>query len=252
MLTVIKAGGAWLDGSPVQDELDALAELPGEVVVVHGGGKEISRWQERCGIETEWSEGLRVTRGDSLALSSMVLSGWLNKKLATAVSEAGRPSVGLSGEDGGIIHARPIDPARLGSVGSVDRIDPAPLEALLAGGFTPVLSPISKGAAGPLNVNADEAAAQVAIAMGADRLLLVSDVAGVKDGSEVLDRVTRDDAGTLSASGVLEGGMAVKVDQGLAASDREIEVRIGGGELLADPAAGTAIGTAPTLAAVAS
>ncbi len=252
MLTVIKAGGAWLDGSPVQDELDALAGLPGDVVVVHGGGKEISRWQERCGIETEWSEGLRVTRGDSLALSSMVLSGWLNKKLATAVSDAGRPSVGLSGEDGGIIRARPIDPARLGSVGSVDRIDPAPLEALLAGGFTPVLSPISKGASGPLNVNADEAAAQVAIAMSADRLLLVSDVAGVRDGSDVLDRVTHDDAGTLNASGVLEGGMAVKVDQGLAASDREIEVRIGGGELLADPAAGTAIGTARTLAAVAS
>lgn len=252
MLTVIKAGGAWLDGSPAQHELDALADLPGRAVVVHGGGKEISRWQARCGIETEWSEGLRVTRGDSLALSSMVLSGWLNKKLAGALSDAGRAAVGISGEDAGVIRARPIDPARLGSVGSVDRVDAAPLEALLEGGFTPVISPISKGAGGPLNVNADEAATQIAVAMQADRLLLISDVPGVKHGPDVLSDLTHEEARRLTDLGVLEGGMAVKVEQGLEASDRDVEVRIGNGSLLTDDDAGTAIGSARALAVAGS
>lgn len=248
MLTVIKAGGAWLDGSPAQDELEALARWHGDVVVVHGGGKEITRWQERCGIPIEWSEGLRVTRGDSLALSSMVLSGQLNKRLVRALSLAGRPAIGISGEDGELISARPIDPARLGAVGSVERVDTEPLRALLEADFTPVVSPISKGAAGPLNVNADEAAAHLAMATAADRLYFVSDVPAVRADHEVLDSLDRDEADRLTEEGELMGGMAVKVEQGLRAHEQGIDVRIGDGAMLSDPEAGTRIG-APALAA---
>lgn len=251
MLTVIKAGGAWLDGAPSKVELEALAGWRGDVVVVHGGGKEITRWQERCGIPIEWSDGLRVTRGDSLALSSMVLSGRLNKKLVRALALAGRPAVGISGEDGDLINARPIDPARLGAVGAVERVEVEPLEALLAADFTPVVSPISQGASGPLNVNADEAAAHLAMATGADRLYFVSDVPAVRADRESLEAIDRDEAQRLAVRGELRGGMAVKVEQGLRAHEHGVEVRIGDGSMLSDPEAGTRVG-APALATAAT
>ncbi len=233
MLTVVKIGGAWLERGAEDSAFSALAKLDGDVVVVHGGGAEISRWLDRSGIEVEWVEGLRVTRGDSLQLTAMVLSGWVNKRVVEALSRAGRPAVGLSGEDGGLLLAEPVDPERLGEVGRVIRVDPRPIQVLLRGGFTPVISPVSSGPGGqPLNVNADEAAIPLALGVNADRLLLLSDVPGVLARGRLVETLDRERAEALARSGDLAGGMLVKVNQALDAASRGVEVRIGDAALL--------------------
>lgn len=232
MLTVVKIGGAWLEAGASDSAFQALASLEGELVVVHGGGKEISRWLARAGIEAEWADGLRVTRGDSLQLTAMVLSGWVNKRVVASLEAAGRKAVGISGEDGGLLVADPLDPDRLGDVGRVRQVNRAPLDALLAAGYVPVVSPVSRGPSGPLNVNADDAAIPLALGIGADRLLLLSDVPGVLVNGELLARLDRDGAAELMREGVLQGGMMVKVNQALDAADSGLDVRIGGEALL--------------------
>jgi acetylglutamate kinase len=246
MRTVVKIGGAWLSVGPSRAELESLARMPGEVIVVHGGGAEISRWSERLDLAVEWADGLRVTRGETVQLTSMVLSGWMNKRLSSSLATAGRPSIGLSGEDGPLLRARLLDEDRYGRVGEISDVDPAPLQALLGGGFTPVVSPLARGEDGdPVNVNADEAAVGLARAMGADRLLLVSDVPGVLIDGEVLDHLDADRASEMESAGVIVGGMAVKVGRALSAAEAGIDVRIGSGGLLTG-GAGTRI-LAPAL-----
>lgn len=233
MLTVVKIGGAWLEVGAGEEAFRALAALEGDLVVVHGGGHEISRWLERTGIPVAWVDGLRVTRGDSLQLTAMVLSGWINKRVVQALSTAGRPAVGISGEDGGLLTAEPLDSERLGDVGRVTRVDAKPVRALLGAGFTPVVSPVSRGPTGrPLNVNADEAAIPLAVGIGADRLLLISDVPGVLADGELVERLNRPEADALVRSGSLVGGMRVKVNQALEAAEAGLEVRIGDDSLL--------------------
>lgn len=233
MLTVVKIGGAWLESGAEETGFEALAKLSGDLVVVHGGGHEISRWLDRAGIDSEWVDGLRVTRGDTLQLTAMVLSGWVNKRVVEALSGAGRPSVGISGEDGGLLRADPVDVKRLGEVGRVTRVSPEVIRTLLRGGFTPVISPVSQGPAGrALNVNADEAAIPIALGVGADLLLLLSDVPGVLANGELVETLDRQSADLLAKSGDLAGGMLVKVSQALEAAHAGVEVRIGDAALL--------------------
>lgn len=242
MLTVVKIGGAWLEGGAKGEAFSALAALPGDLVLVHGGGKEISRWLDRVGVPVEWADGLRVTRGDGLTLTAMVLTGWVNKRVAEATSRGGRPAVGISGEDAGLLQAEYLDRDRYGDVGTIRGVNPAPAHALLAGGFTPVISPVSRGPDGaPLNVNADEAAIRVAAGLGADRLLLISDVPGVLLDGKVLPTIGEAEATDLASRGILVGGMMVKVRQALEAARAGVEVRIGDEGLLSG-AAGTLVG----------
>lgn len=243
MLTVIKLGGGPA-GSP--EGLRALVRqvlgIAGEVVVVHGGGADITRWQERLALPVEWRDGLRVTTPEGMQVAAMVLSGWLNKRVASAFMEAGRPAVGLSGEDGGLLRALRKDGGRLGEVGSVGSVDPAPVRALLAAGFVPVVSPVSQGPSGePLNVNADEAAIALAVALRADRLLLLSDVPGVLSGGTVLRELASADVAALVAAGVATGGMRVKVEMAVQAARQGMEVRIGDHTLLDHPGNGTRV-----------
>lgn len=234
MLTVVKVGGAWLEAGGEAAAFNELAALSGELAVVHGGGKEISRWLERAGVPIEWVEGLRVTRGDGLQLTAMVLSGWVNKRVVEALTRAGRPAVGISGEDGNLLRAEPLDPNRFGEVGRIVSVDPGAPRALIAAGYAPVISPVSAGGDGgrPFNVNADEAAIHVARGLKADRLLLLSDVPGVLAGGEVLVEVDEAAALRLAEGGVLEGGMRVKVEQALELAREGVEVRIGDEGLL--------------------
>lgn len=233
MLTVVKIGGAWLEAGGEDEAFEALAQLPGDLVVVHGGGSEISRWLERSGIQVEWVKGLRVTRGDSLQLTAMVLSGWVNKEVVRALERAGRRSVGISGEDGGLMSAEYVDVERLGEVGRVVSVNPEIVHLLLRGGFTPVISPISTGPGGrPLNVNADESAIPIALNLSADRLLLLSDVPGVLADGKVVEVLDRGRAAGLERTGHLAGGMLVKVNQALDAAEAGVEVRIGDASLL--------------------
>lgn len=233
MLTVVKIGGAWLEAGAGEGAFQTLATLEGDLVVVHGGGHEISRWLERASIPIEWADGLRVTRGDSLQLTAMVLSGWVNKRVVEALERAGRPAVGISGEDGGLLVAEALDPERLGEVGRVVRVNPRLIDVLLTGGFTPVVSPVSRSATGrPLNVNADQAAIPLALGIGADRLLLLSDVPGVLADGRLVERLGRADAERLVESGSLVGGMLVKVNQALEAAEAGLDVRIGDESLI--------------------
>jgi acetylglutamate kinase len=245
VLTVVKIGGAWLEAGGSEAAFRTLAALEGDLVVVHGGGHEISRWLGRIGAPAEFVDGLRVTRGDSLQLTAMVLSGWVNKRVAGALDRAGRRAVGISGEDAGLLLAAPLDPKRLGEVGRVTAVDGSALHALLAAGFTPVVSPISRGPSGaPLNVNADEAAIPLALGIGADRLLLVSDVPGVLADGRLVERLDRTLADALARDGTLTGGMLVKVNQALAAADAGLEVRIGDDSLLTSESGTWIVGSA--------
>jgi len=246
MLTVVKIGGAWLDAGVEVDPFRRLAALPGDLVVVHGGGKEISRWLARVGEPVEWADGLRVTRGDGLRLTAMVLSGWVNKRVVSALISVGRPAVGISGEDGGLLEAERMNAERYGEVGTVKRINPKPIRALLDAGFIPVVSPLSRGPAGdPLNVNADEAAIALARALEADRLLLISNVPGVLSGGELVDQLTPETAGQLAREGVISDGMRVKVEQALEAAAAGVDVHIGDEGLLTGRA-GTRVLAGPT------
>ncbi len=243
MLTVVKVGGA-VAGAPADltTLCAAIAAMPGERVVVHGGGSEITAWQERLGLEVEWLDGLRVTTPEAMKVTAMVLSGWVNKRVVAGLIDAGQLAVGLSGEDGGLLRAQRREGGKLGEVGEVTGVDPRPLRALLGGGMLPVVSPVSRGPGGtPLNVNADEAAIALAVGLTADRLLLVSDVPGVLVNGAPVPRITAAAASDLLVREVVKGGMAVKVRQALAAAHGGVEVRIGDGGLLADDAAGTRI-----------
>ena len=243
MLTVVKVGGAAVrDAGAAAALARGVAALEGGVVVVHGGGPEITAWQDRLGMPVAWVDGLRVTSPEAMQVTAMVLSGWVNKRIVAALVDAGLPAVGLSGEDAGLLRAERRDGGRLGEVGEVRAVEPAPARALLAAGLVPVVSPVSRGPAGvPLNVNADEAAVALASALRADRLLLVSDVPGVVvDGAPVAS-LSAGEAADLVARRVVGGGMAVKVLQALAAADAGVEVRIGDEGLLAAACAGTRV-----------
>lgn len=243
MLTVVKLGGRPAGSA---DGLRALAReiggLEGEVVVVHGGGTDITRWQERLALPVEWRDGLRVTTPEAMQVTAMVLSGWINKRVVAALAGTGRRAVGLSGEDGDLFRAERKDGGRLGEVGSVTGVDPSSVRALLDAGFLPVVSPVSRGGEGePLNVNADEAAIALAMALGADRLLLLSDVPGVLSGGVVLRELGPREVDELVSTGVAGGGMRVKVEMALRAARAGVVVRIGDHTLLEGPGTGTRV-----------
>lgn len=243
---VIKVGGSVMDALP-QAFFAQIAQARTErgVVLVHGAGNRISALLPRLGLVPEFRGGLRVTSPAALEVAEMVLSGAVNKELVERLAREGCPAVGLSGADGGLIAVRPLP--ELGQVGHPERVDPAALRALLAAGFTPVVSPISNDAAGLRhNVNADAAAAALAAALGAP-LVLVSNVPGVLDaGGELLPLLTPSDVERLIEAGTVSGGMVPKVTAALECLERgvpEVSIVDGAsgalGRLLAGGAAGT-------------
>jgi acetylglutamate kinase len=242
--TVLKAGGSCLeDAAWVAAFAGAVARLEGPVLVVHGGGPEITRVQRLLGCEPAWVEGRRVTTLAGVEALRMVLSGSVNKRLVAALISAGVRAVGISGEDDGVLRAAPEE--GMGRTGRVMEARPELLRGWMDRGLTPVLSPLSRGPdGGPLNVNADEAAAAVAAAVGAARLLLLSDVPGVRAlTGETLPRVFADEVGALAASGAASGGMLPKLAAAAAAARAGVgEVRIGALEMLGNVAAGTLVG----------
>jgi acetylglutamate kinase len=242
LLTVVKVGGRLTEeGSGLESVVRGIRGLRGQVVVVHGGGSEITSWQERLGLPVLWSDGLRVTTPEGAQVTAMVLSGWINKRLVAAFLSSGKPALGLSGEDD-LIRAVRKEGGRLGEVGEVVAINPTPVNALLGSGILPVISPVSRGPGGvPLNVNADEAAVHLAAGLQADRLLLVSDVPGVVLDGRPLPVLTPEAAADLVEREVVTGGMAVKVRQAIEAARAGVEVRIGGEELLTRLRAGTRV-----------
>ncbi len=218
----------------------------GSVVLVHGGGDEVSALQSALGGASTFVEGRRVTTAKDIELVRMALSGSANKRLVATLVECGIEAVGLSGEDAGLISAAPMDAARLGYVGVPRTVNVAFLKHLLSGGYMPVISPVSRDASGTLgaalNVNGDDAAAAIAAALGAAELLLVADVPGVMRDGDVIPSLTPDAARALIADGVAAGGMQAKLQAALNALAGGVpQVRISDLVAIDDPDRGTVL-----------
>jgi acetylglutamate kinase len=234
-------------GGPALEEPDLVAALAAEVrraggdaVLVHGGGRQVERALQAQGAESRFVDGRRVTTPEAMRAVEAVLSGSVNKSLAARLTAAGVPAVGLSGRDAALVRARVLP--GLGRVGRPEHVAPAPLWALLAAGFVPVVSPVSAGPSGEaLNVNADEAALAVARALGARSLVYLSDVDGVRLDGRAVASLRQDAAEHGIAAGSIAGGMVMKVRTALEACAAGIpEVVIAGRARLVGGFPGTA------------
>ena len=254
MTRVIKIGGRpQLDPTLPKALAEAQRAAPGSLLVVHGGGDEVSTLQRLYGVEARFSGGRRVTGALDLEIIRMALSGSANKRLVSALIDAGVAAIGLSGEDGGLLTADPLDPAQYGHVGTPAAVNTELLRHLLASGYLPVLSPVSRSTdrtmGATLNVNGDDAAAAIAAALGADELLLVSDVAGVLLGDQPVSALGPDDAQRLIDDGIARGGMAAKLQAALSALEGGVQrVRISDIAAIADTDRGTVLTRVGSLA----
>lgn len=237
---VYKVGGPALEDPGLVGPLAAEVR-GGRTLIVHGGGRHVERMLRALAIESRFVDGRRETSPPAMEVVEMVLSGVVNKALAAALTAAGVAAVGLSGRDAGLIRAR-LEPG-LGRVGTPEAVDPKAVEALWAAGLLPVASPVSSGPSGEsVNVNADEAAQGLAVALGADRLIYLSDVDGVRIGDETASLLTTAEADRYIAEGAITGGMALKVRVALDAARAGIpEVVIAGRARLEGGFAGTTI-----------
>jgi len=248
----VKIGGR-AQGDPSLPGLLAQAATNGdELVVVHGGGDEVTALQRRLGSEPTFIGGRRVTTEHDMEIVRMVLSGTVNKRLVRQLLDVGLPAIGISGEDGGILTATILEGGALGAVGEPLAADARPIEALLGAGFVPVISPLGRHAdtGQGLNINGDDAAAAIAGALRADELLLLADVPGVLDASGVVvPSIAADDVDQLIASGVAKGGMTAKLQASRRALAAGVAtVRISDVNALLDPAVGTRLTTAHSTA----
>jgi acetylglutamate kinase len=184
-------------------------------VVVHGGGPQIAELMGRLGMEPEFRDGLRVTDAETLDVARMVLVGKVNRDIVSAINTHGPLAVGVSGQDAGLITASPRDPS-LGYVGDVSAVNPAIVERLLAEDLVPVVSTIGSDLAGQAyNINADTVAGAIAEALGAEKIIYLTDVPGLlRDVDDPASLISRVDAATLDRAlqaGEIEGGMIPKL-----------------------------------------
>ena len=220
---VVKYGGNALAGTSDHDALALFAEdivlmhtVGIRPVVVHGGGPQINDMLARLDIESSFSNGLRVTDEATMKVVQMVLNGQVNPQIVSAINTHGNVAVGLSGEDGRTLQVTPRDPA-LGFVGDIEKVRPQVIEGLLSDGFVPVLSTVGVDAAGqPYNVNADTAAGAIAEALGAEKIIYLTDIAGLRadidDESSLIKRITVPELSALIDNGTVSGGMIPKVE----------------------------------------
>lgn len=232
LMRVIKVGGRPQQDARLPEALAAAHRAsPGSLVVVHGGGGEVSSLQRLYGVTAEFKSGRRVTSVLDLEIIRMALSGAANKRLVSALVGVGVPAVGISGEDAGLLTSRAVDLMEFGYVGRPAGVEIALLTHLCAGGYLPVVSPVSRNAdpgdAVTLNVNGDDAAAAIASALEADELLLVTDVPGVVVQGEPVRSLDVDEARRLIDVGVARDGMQAKLEAALAALENGVcQVRI--------------------------
>ena len=201
-------------------DLAQLTEQGMGLVVVHGGGPQISALLKRLNIESHFVDGLRVTDAATMEAVEMVLCGQVNKAVVNEFTSQGVRAAGISGRDGGLLRARVKNPA-LGLVGTVEAVDPPLPRCLLEGGFVPVVAPVASGPDGEaLNINADTAAGALAGAIGAEYFVLISDVPGVLDADgRIISSLNRKEIQKLRETGVITGGMIPKVEACLNALD---------------------------------
>ena len=218
---VIKYGGSAMISRELREAVIGdviLLSLVGiHVVVVHGGGPEISAMLKKLGKESRFVDGLRCTDTETMDVVQQVLCGKVNKTLAATLNRRGGRAIGLCGLDAGLFQARLLD-AKYGLVGELARVDPAPVRDCLTAGYIPVVSTVAQGVDGEnaYNINADTAAARLAVALGAEKLILLTDVRGLlrdpADESTLLQKVGLSEVPLLVREGVIQGGMIPKVE----------------------------------------
>lgn len=221
-IIVVKYGGSAmvdeeLKKSVIQDVV--LLKLVGfKPIIVHGGGKEISKWVGKVGKEAEFVNGLRVTDEETMEIAEMVLSK-VNKRLVTMVQELGVKAVGVSGKDGGLLHVdkKYADGKDIGFVGDIKHVDPKILYDLLEKDFLPIVAPIGlDDNFDTFNINADDAACAIAKAVGADKLVFLTDIEGlykdINDKNSFISRITASEADDLISEGFIGGGMLPKLN----------------------------------------
>ncbi|GAC1318554.1 MAG: acetylglutamate kinase [Chloroflexota bacterium] len=243
-MRVVKIGGRAQSDLLLASVISKLwTDQPGQCVVVHGGGDGVSLLQRSLGQSPTFVEGRRVTTPADIDILRMSLSGASNKRLVAALSAAGAPAFGISGEDGNLLVARQHRDSRLGAVGIPTNVNVRVLTHLLQGGWLPVISPVATDGEGrAFNVNADDAAAAIAAALSAEELVLVADVEGVLVNGEVAETIDDEGARELIARGAITAGMIAKLDAALNAVTAGVaRVRIGDVRAIADSRHGTTV-----------
>jgi acetylglutamate kinase len=220
---VVKYGGNALAGTSEHDALALFAEdivlmhtVGIRPVVVHGGGPQINEMLSRLNIESKFVNGLRVTDEATMQVVQMVLNGNVNPQIVSAINVHGNVAVGLSGEDGRTLQVTARD-AALGFVGDIEKVRTHVIDGLLADGLVPVLSTVGVDFNGqPYNINADTAAGAIAEALGAEKIVYLTDIAGLRkdidDAASLIQRITVDELSALIADGTISGGMIPKVE----------------------------------------
>ena len=218
---VVKYGGAAMKDSTLKDQvirdvvfLSCVGLRP---ILVHGGGPEINSWLDKLGIEAQFKNGLRVTDAPTMDVVEMVLVGRVNKEIVALINYAGGLAVGLCGKDGNLITARPQGEAGIGFVGEVCNVNIKILNTLVNSGYIPVVSSVAADETGQAyNINADTVAGEIAAAMGAEKLILLTDTRGIlkdyKDPSTLIPKVDIQQARELIENGIVAGGMIPKVN----------------------------------------
>ena len=221
-IIVVKYGGSAMSNEELQKNVIkdvTLLKLVGfKPIIVNGGGKEISRWVGKVGKEAQFINGLRVTDDETMEIAEMVL-GKVNKQLVTMVQELGVKAVGISGKDGGLLNVdkKYADGQDIGFVGDIKNVNPKILYDLLEKDFLPIVAPIGlDDEFQTYNINADDAACAIAKAVGADKLVFLTDIEGlykdINDKSSFISRITATDADALISDGVIGGGMLPKLN----------------------------------------
>lgn len=221
-VVVVKYGGnAMLNDElkqAVMEDIVLLNTIGIKVVLVHGGGPEINKMLEKVGKESKFVDGLRYTDAETMEIVQMVLTGKLNKEIVGILLQKGGHAVGLSGVDAGLLRAKKTE-KDLGYVGDVTVVNPEIIFTLLDQGFIPVVSTVALGDqddSASYNINADTAAAKIAVALGAEKFVQLTNVPGVlrdiNDPSSLIKRIAREAVPSMKATGVIAGGMIPKID----------------------------------------
>jgi acetylglutamate kinase len=232
-VVVVKYGGNALAGS---SDVDAASTFARDIalmhavgikpVVVHGGGPQISALMERLGKKPEFRNGLRVTDQETIEIASMVLLGTVNPQLVSAINVHGARAVGVSGQDAGLLQVTQRDP-RLGFVGDIHHVDPTVLLSAINDNAVPVVATIGSDASGQAyNVNADTAAAAIAVALGAEKLIYLTDIEGLRavkdDPASLVRKATASEIDAMLKTGSIDGGMIPKMESCVSALQQTV------------------------------
>ncbi len=218
---VIKYGGAAMKDGRLKEgvirDIVFLSCVGVRPIVVHGGGPEINIWLDKLGIEPQFKDGLRVTDADTMDVVEMVLVGRVNKELVSLINQAGASAVGLCGKDGNLIQARPVGKEGIGFVGEVTNINPELIKSLVDNGYVPIISSVAADEKGQAyNINADTVAGEIAAALQAEKLILLTDTPGIlenyHDPSTLLTKLDINKLRKLIEDGIVSGGMIPKVN----------------------------------------